>query len=132
MHEAVRIADEANTIMAEAGMRLNKWASNSDVVWAALQNDEQGLPDYSRKVLGLVLTPLTDEMSVSLTSVINAVSTEGTSKRVLLQAAARIFDPLGLIGLFVICAKVLFQKLWERGVGWDDPMPCDMATEWRS
>ena len=35
---------------------------------------------------------------------------------------AKIFDPLGLVSLFVVQAKILIQDLWTMGVGWDDPV----------
>ena len=35
---------------------------------------------------------------------------------------AKMFDPLGLVSLFIVQAKILIQDLWTMGVGWDDPV----------
>ena len=54
------------------------------------------------------------------------------TKRSLLSIASRIFDPMGLITPFTIRAKMLFQKLWQRGLQWEDHLDEDIAVQWRS
>lgn len=51
-------------------------------------------------------------------------------KRSVLQTSACLFDPFGFLTPFTIRVKYLFQKLWERGIGWDDQLPQDLAEEW--
>lgn len=43
--------------------------------------------------------------------------------------SACIFDPIGFLTPFTIRVKHLFQELWERGIGWDDQLPPDLAKE---
>jgi len=46
-----------------------------------------------------------------------------------LSDSDKIFDPLGLIShLFV--PKIIFQRLWERGTAWDEPLPPHIQKEW--
>ncbi|XP_064483023.1 uncharacterized protein LOC135395863 [Ornithodoros turicata] len=52
------------------------------------------------------------------------------TKRSLLQAIARIFDPFGFLASFTIKAKIIFQLAWEQGVRCDDPLPDEIAVEW--
>ncbi|KAL1468797.1 hypothetical protein MTO96_041250 [Rhipicephalus appendiculatus] len=75
--------------------------------------------------------PTDDSMTIAMGAVLNAINTGVSSKRVVLQASARVFDPLGLFAPFVVTAKVLFQKLWERGLGWDQQLPEDLAKIWK-
>ena len=52
-------------------------------------------------------------------------------KRGVLQAAARIFDPVGFLSLFTIRVKCLFQEMWERGISWDEDLSIDLAQTWK-
>lgn len=53
------------------------------------------------------------------------------TKRTVLQAAAKIFDPLGLLSPFTIRAKIGFQRLWKTDVTWDDSLAKQECDEWR-
>lgn len=48
----------------------------------------------------------------------------------MLQAAARVFDPIGFFSPFTIRVVCLFQKRWERGLEWDDKLPEDLLKLW--
>lgn len=52
------------------------------------------------------------------------------TKREVLSDSAKIFDPLGLISCVTILPKIIFQRLWERGTAWDEPLPPDNQKEW--
>ncbi|XP_058455031.1 uncharacterized protein LOC131432642 [Malaya genurostris] len=42
-----------------------------------------------------------------------------------------IYDPLGLIGNFLMYLKVLLQEIWRSGVGWDDEIPTKLDEKWK-
>ena len=52
------------------------------------------------------------------------------TKRLILRAAASIFDPLGLISPFTVRAKVLLQKIWGLKIDWDQPLPEEIVKKW--
>lgn len=52
------------------------------------------------------------------------------TKRSVLSDVARLFDPFGWLSPVVITAKVLIQKLWLCGLGWDDELPSNLREEW--
>ncbi|GBM43421.1 hypothetical protein AVEN_18595-1 [Araneus ventricosus] len=54
------------------------------------------------------------------------------TKRFILQAVGKIFDPLGLITSFTIRVKCLIQDLWSGKIPWDDPLPPHIEREWKS
>ena len=54
------------------------------------------------------------------------------TKRSLLSLASKIFDPMGLLSPYVLRAKMMFQELWSRGLQWDDKLPSDILSQWRS
>ena len=51
------------------------------------------------------------------------------TKRVLLSATARFFDPLGLLGPIILPLKLMFQKACCQEIGWDDPLPNELYKE---
>ncbi|KAM7296267.1 uncharacterized protein ISCGN_021446, partial [Ixodes scapularis] len=81
-------------------------------------------------VLGVGWETRTDMIKVDLTSLINFLCSREDSKRFVLQASSRIFDPMGLLAPAIITVKILFQQLWERGVDWDETLPADLYEEW--
>ena len=54
------------------------------------------------------------------------------TKRSLLRASAKIFDPLGLLSPFVIGAKILFQTLCKQKQEWDVNLEGDLLQQWKS
>ncbi|KAF8766343.1 hypothetical protein HNY73_019416 [Argiope bruennichi] len=52
------------------------------------------------------------------------------TKRYLLQAAGRIFDPVGFPGSFTIRLKFLVQDLWYIALYWDERFPMKLDTDW--
>ena len=48
------------------------------------------------------------------------------TKRGRLSLTSKVFDPLGLLTLFIVRAKSMFQELWSRGLQWDDKLPDDI------
>ncbi|GFY44780.1 reverse transcriptase domain-containing protein [Trichonephila inaurata madagascariensis] len=50
--------------------------------------------------------------------------------KILLQAAGRLFDPVGFIGPYTIRIKRLIQEIWCLGLGWDDKLPKQLEVSW--
>ncbi|XP_054713446.1 uncharacterized protein LOC129222910 [Uloborus diversus] len=134
--KALQLSKESKFIMEDAGMRLRKWKSNSltlESKWNNLGFDtgtcEQS--DVSLKVLGLLWDSQNDNFKFDTSSLIQFIKESDGTKRTLIRAAGRIFDPLGFISPYTVRVKVLFQELWERGVHWDEKLPEDIAQEWK-
>uniref|UniRef100_A0A6B0VB60 Putative transposable element n=1 Tax=Ixodes ricinus TaxID=34613 RepID=A0A6B0VB60_IXORI len=132
IEEAALLQDQASRILADAGMKLRKWSTNA----TELQNSFDGGSTTSafsepKGVLGLLWRRDTDTLAVPVERVLNFVTCSGRTKRYVLRAAARVFDPLGLLAPFVIRVKVLFQRIWECGLGWDDDLTDELLVEWR-
>ncbi|GFY22047.1 integrase catalytic domain-containing protein [Trichonephila clavipes] len=54
------------------------------------------------------------------------------TKKSVISTIARIFDPLGLIGSVITKAKLLFQSLWQLKLDWNDPLPSNLVSYWKS
>ena len=77
MNEAVKLRTELNGLLAEAGMKLRKWRSNSTDVLDTIPEElkeSSGLqiaaePSYGSKTLGIYWDTVSDNTHVSVPSV---------------------------------------------------------------
>ncbi|XP_076660027.1 uncharacterized protein LOC143363307 [Halictus rubicundus] len=126
--EAQVIKTSIEETLSASGFKLRKWASNAP---AALCNNEGSdrLIDLQTtkdpKTLGLLWSPLGDELRVSVTE----SGYSRLTKRIILSEIAKIFDPLGLIGPIVIRAKILMQRLWQLDLKWDESVPLTIHSQ---
>ena len=54
------------------------------------------------------------------------------TKRGILRQTSTIFDPLGLVALFVLRAKLILQELWRLGFDWDKPISGPLLDAWEA
>ena len=45
---------------------------------------------------------------------------------------AKLFDPMGFIGPYIMMAKILFQELWVLGLDWDCEVPAEANKQFCS
>ena len=50
-------------------------------------------------------------------------------KRRILSQVARIYDPIGSAAAFIVRAKIGLQKLWQKGLDWDDEVHVPPAVQ---
>jgi hypothetical protein len=82
--------------------------------------------DYIVPVLGLKWNTQTDGLSLDL----RGLEEEGKStmtKRCILSAAHKIFDPIGFSCPVTLIPKMLLQELWCLKKGWDESVPEEVA-----
>ncbi|XP_072140825.1 uncharacterized protein [Dermacentor andersoni] len=134
VEEAERIIKESQSILKAAGMNLRKWRSNYPELiasFAATESAQKTLPELGpTKILGVEWRPDTDEFVFEMTALIGFLASRQDTKRFVLQASARIFDPFGFLSAITITAKIMFQSLWERGTAWDERVPSDLQETW--
>ncbi|XP_071652615.1 uncharacterized protein [Temnothorax longispinosus] len=53
------------------------------------------------------------------------------SKRSILSAIAKLYDPLGWVTPVTITAKIFMQHLWRARIAWDDAIPETLLPKWR-
>lgn len=53
------------------------------------------------------------------------------TKRFILKGASRIFDPLGLLGPFIVRVKILFQDIRKANLGWDQDVGPELGKRWQ-
>ncbi|XP_062419395.1 uncharacterized protein LOC134132166 [Pungitius pungitius] len=136
VQEALHVTTTAKDILAQAGMDLCKWVTNSPdlrAMWketgVELTGDTESCGNVL-KVLGLVWRPERDDFVFDQKGLIDILRDKENTKRSVLQTSARIFDPIGFLTPFTIRVKCLFQEMWERGLSWDEPLPIDLTEKW--
>ena len=146
--------------MLEAGYNIRKWSSNSKELIEKIKtsdyNDKakcnEELHEFveddgthasvtlgtkhevneerKHKVQGITWNHDTDEQSVDLNRIANASASLPATKRTVLKGTAQVYDPLGWISPIIIEMKVLFQKISESKVDWDDELTQDLKKSY--
>ncbi|GFQ84336.1 integrase catalytic domain-containing protein [Trichonephila clavata] len=84
------------------------------------------------KTIGLLWKPYLDSFAFKISPMtLNCDSLIATKKSVI-STIVRIFDPLGLIGPVITRAKILLQSLWQLKRDWNDPLPSNLVSYWKS
>ncbi|XP_055522992.1 uncharacterized protein LOC129717172 [Wyeomyia smithii] len=143
--EAQQVAKEVRLIHHNGGFVLRGWRSNNrhvlaelgEVGTAACKSLVSAYSELIERVLGLLWTPHTDELSFStqMSTEVQMLLSSGCrpTKRQVLRCVMTLFDPLGLLAPFVINGKVLIQNLWRTGAEWDqkvDDVSFDLWRKW--
>ncbi|GFU13723.1 uncharacterized protein NPIL_59501, partial [Nephila pilipes] len=77
------------------------------------------------------LWEIDDNLGLELQSLLSYLERKPPcTKRAVLKSAAHIFDPIGFISPFVVRIKCLLQKLWTKGLGWDEEFPDELQQNW--
>ncbi|GFW66194.1 integrase catalytic domain-containing protein [Trichonephila clavipes] len=138
--DPLRTTLECLQIFSDAGMLLRKWRSNSkqlNLLWqqegVKTESSETGAIDLRppTKVLGLAWDSENDLIYFDPKDLLKFMSRRGESKRFILSVVGRIFDPIGILGPFVIKLKCLLQELWTLGVEWDSELPPKLRHKWQ-
>ncbi|GFT38440.1 integrase catalytic domain-containing protein [Trichonephila clavipes] len=138
--DALRTTLECLQIFSDAGMLLRKWRSNSkqlNLLWqqegVKAESSETSAIDLRppTKVLGLAWDPENDLIYFDPKDLLKFMSRRGESKRFIMRVVGRIFDPIGILGPFVIKLKCLLQELWTLGVEWDSELPPKLRHKWQ-
>lgn len=136
---ALEIVYKTQEMLRQAGMKLTKWASNAPEVQKIFERNDVHCDSAKKtfhepaesKVLGVVWNRGIDEFSFSGEHLISVITGMRETKRSVLQASARIYDPLGFLSPYTVRVKILFQELWKANLDWDVALPTDIANKWR-
>ena len=127
IEDAKNVRREVTALVAKGGFRLTKWKSNAEAVLLDIPVEERASGGSLRteNVLGCPWDPVTDSLNVRSFDA-------GTvcTKRGVVRAVARLFDPLGIVAPYALQAKLLVQMLWAKGYGWDEELGGSELRRW--
>ena len=113
-------------------MKARKWLSNSPEVLTVIPQElrayeinlKDGLP--TAKTLGVLWRAQQDVLTFQAKKLLEE---DKLTKRIILSKVAGVFDPLGLAGPFVVCAKILLQEIWTKGLNWTSLLITNFQAE---
>ncbi|XP_055601262.1 uncharacterized protein LOC129750077 [Uranotaenia lowii] len=143
--EAITLASEVKTIHSHAGFEIRNFHSNSSIVSDTLEGRLKsdvpsdidmniGKEETTEKVLGMWWDTSKDCFVFKVSPRIDPALISGNkipTKREVLRTLMQIFDPLGLVGHFLMFLKCLLQEIWRTSVGWDDPIEHKEFQKWK-
>ena len=144
--DAIELYSKSSQRMSEGGFTLRKWKTNDpelqklivetedckthtdgetkitedEITYAGatIRSTDQSGSSNSTKVLGLGWDTSTDQLIVATGTQFEETKQPFT-KRSLLRATARLYDPLGVIAPIILPMKLLFQQLCVQNCDWD-------------
>lgn len=143
--EAIEISSDVRAIHQKAGFELRGFTSNSEKVTSALCEEDESAELVKRnldnsatndKILGLSWNVSDDSFTFDIK--LNKIDPSLVevrrfpTKREYLSILMSIFDPFGFVANFMISMKILLQKIWKSGIGWDDIIPEEFQPSWTS
>ncbi|GFY07636.1 reverse transcriptase domain-containing protein [Trichonephila clavipes] len=137
--QALKVSKDAETIMKNASMKLRKWNSNDQTLMRTWERE--GLETHPRhpddsskipssKVLGIPWDVVHDYFTIDVKGLLQLDTSKPITKRIVLQSAGKIYDPVGFLSSYTIRLKCLLQELWLRKLSWDDELPPDIHAVW--
>ncbi|GFW24846.1 pro-Pol polyprotein [Trichonephila clavipes] len=91
-------------------------------------DDSSKIP--SSKVLGIPWDVVHDYFTIDVKGLLQLDTSKPITKRIVLQSAGKIYDPVGFLSTYTIRLKCLLQELWLRKLSWDDELPPDIHAVW--
>ena len=81
------------------------------------------------KTLGVPWDTETDEFCLTLNALTHYPSGRIT-KRILLSAAVKVFDPSGMLAPITVTLKILYQTVCQKSETWDELLPPKIQEIW--
>ena len=133
--EAIQIREDLQRVLKSAGFIIKKWTANHiDILKNVpktdlLREDFLDLEAASlTKTLGVRWDASKDEFFFRVSAAQVQLS---YTKREILSAIAKLFDPAGWISPVIVKAKILMQRIWQENGGWDDPVGAGILGNWQ-
>ena len=160
LEEAVSVCLKAKERYSHGNFFLRKWNSNSEELMSVLHAESKSceavqscdVKDVERedasfaklsfgkfdeietpkeqKVLGLNWNTESDILTLKFGQIVEVGKALEPTKRSVLKAAAKIFDPLGMISPMTLKAKLLFQELSLLKLDWDEELNSEHKRTW--
>ena len=84
----------------------------------------------AEKVLGIPWDRMNDHFVMDVSQIFAKVTVDGSTKRQVITAVCKVYDPLGFLTPVTITLKVFLQDLHRTGINWDDQLPAELQTRW--
>lgn len=129
--EAKEIKFQLETLLKHGGFKLSKWCSNTtgilNVDKSKLVNGIPYEDQESISVLGLRWMPKEDVFAFKHKPI---KQQPVWTKRQIMSAVGKLYDPNGFVAPFIVTAKLIVQHIWQEGGNWDYPVSSKLTSMW--
>ena len=133
VEEAVNLAKELQTLLAQGGFNLTKWTSNHPAVLEAIP-----LSDRSKKIKERDIDAPLEERALGVywhmeedyLGFRTQAMSKPLTKRGILSMLSPIYDPLGMASPFILGARRIVQDLCRGKLGWDEKVGLSHEEQW--
>ncbi|XP_071094549.1 uncharacterized protein [Haliotis cracherodii] len=133
--KAVSTVKELTSLCSEGSFRLTKWISNSSTVMKSIPPQERA---KDVKDLNLDCEDLPSERALGVYWFVQSHTLGFTiksklkpdTKRGILSVVSSVYDPLGLMALFILISKQLLQNLHHEQKDWDEDVDSKTHKIW--
>uniref|UniRef100_A0A8D8X4P5 Uncharacterized protein n=1 Tax=Cacopsylla melanoneura TaxID=428564 RepID=A0A8D8X4P5_9HEMI len=108
--------DTASSVMLERKFNLRGWELSGE--------PDEGKPT---NVLGLWWHKFEDTLAINVES-LTSMKCDVITKKTLLSAAHRLYDPFGLVSSVALVPKLLVQETWRQNLGWTEEVDDDVKN----
>ena len=120
---------ELVNLMNQIRLPMTKWATNSEHLKEVWRTKGVEFKEV-RLTLGIDWDTKSDTFLMDHRDVIGEYVEGPTTKRQVLQATDRFYDPLGLLAPVSVVRQLLFQGIWYRELAWEELLPSDLGAIW--
>ena len=138
--EAFELYKQSKDIFRQGGFNLRKFVSSDHSLQQRIDAVEKPRDSAATssspavkedlKVLGVTWDPKNDSLVFELSELSASADALQPTKRNVVSLIGRFYDPLGFLAPFTIRFKILFQKLCQSKLSWDDDLSGELLEEW--
>ncbi|XP_013112629.1 uncharacterized protein LOC106090843 isoform X2 [Stomoxys calcitrans] len=140
--EAVSVVKDVIKIHSASGFELRNIISNLERVVRSCGQSASGgnsceflNKDNIEIILGIYWFPSPDVFCfrINFHKVEKSILefTKVPTKPEMLALNMSIYDPFGFLCKFMITSKILMQRIWKAGIGWDEELPIEIHRDWK-
>ncbi|GFR10927.1 uncharacterized protein TNCT_230761 [Trichonephila clavata] len=116
-------------------MELHKWSASNPLLLPDSMCQDKDLSYSSStetKTLGLLWKLHPDSFAFKISPKTSNCVSRIVTKKSVISTIARIFDPIELIGPVITSAKIFLQSLLQLKLDWNDLLPSNLVSYWKS
>lgn len=116
-------------LLQTAGFELTKWRTNSVKLSNRIAAEEGEVP-FECGVLGMKWNTKDDQLCLNIGKLPIVSPSTKVTKRVVVSAIAKVYDPTGLVLPIITTGKILQQNIWRANINWDEELNADLLSQW--
>ncbi|XP_047986686.1 uncharacterized protein LOC125226671 [Leguminivora glycinivorella] len=127
LQEAKQIYEQTRTTFEQLSMNMRDWISNNRSFMDVIPEHHRSVKHGQVKVLGLMWNVKEDTLKLNVTEDHFSTDPPINTKRKVLRALARVYDPCGFVCPLMLSMKLIFQNICERKCKWDTELPTELT-----